>query len=124
MNTLTELREDLKVTSEDIDAAVSPELKELMKYTSNAGFSIVSDYSFRCACCSAIDGRPVFYELVKENVGPLMYGRKIDVMGISSVEGIVRTSDLGSTPEYDSIPHMTKDGLVCDHCYDTCYSAD
>ena len=123
MPTLAELRRDLQVTRKDLAAVVSPGLRELMTLTPNAGFGVSSDYAFRCACCSAIEGEPVFYALLKEVVGG-MYGGRTDAKSIHSVKGIVRIRDLGFTPEYSSLLHMTGDGPVCDHCNDSVYSDD
>lgn len=124
MLSLARLRRDLEVTRKDLARAVSPELRELMAQTPNAGFSIGSDYAFRCACCSAIDGEPVFYTLLKESVGPGMNSGKTDVRSIRSAIGIVRLRDLSFTPEYSSLLHVTRAGLICDHCYVSVYSGD
>lgn len=124
MPTLAKLRRDLRVTKKDLAAVISPELRELMIQTSNAGFDVKSDYAFRCACCSVIEGKPVFYKLLKEVIGPGMYGGITDVKSIRSVRGIVRIKDLGFTPEYSSLLHITKDGPVCDHCHASVYSDD
>lgn len=116
---LEQLRRDLQVTQQDIDRSASPETRRLMTATPNAVFSVSSEYAFRCVCCSGIEGRDVFYSLVKENVG--VYARKTDVGALRSTEGIVLAKSLDSKPEFDSVMNITRDGLVCDHCYDSVY---
>lgn len=124
MPNIAEIRRDLKVTQKDLAGVINPKLRELMAQTPNVGFSVGSNYAFQCACCSAIDDKPVFYNLLKEVVGSGITSGETDVKKIRSARGIERIKDLGFTPEYSSLLHITKEGMVCDHCHESVYSVD
>lgn len=119
MLTLDELRNGLEVTEEDVKR-VSPEIKKLMAISPNAGFSVESDFAFQCECCTAIEGRPAYYRLTKRQF--CFPERRSDARELKSTEGIVRLRELSFVPEFSSVVHVTRDGLVCDHCYDSVYA--
>lgn len=121
MITLRELRTELTMTKKDVERAVTPELKNLMQISPNAGFSVPSNYAFQCVCCERM-GFPSFYELLKESVGPGLNSRRTDVSHLKSTKGIMHLKDLESKPEFSSHLNFTREGLVCDHCKDTVYS--
>jgi len=121
MVTLKKLRADLVMTQKDVNRVVTPELRNLMQVTPNAGFSVESNYAFQCVCCESI-GMDSYYKLLKQSVGPGLDSRKTDVSKLKSTEGIVPLKDLEFEPEYSSHLNFTKKGLVCDHCKDTVYT--
>lgn len=123
MTTLKKLRQDLTMTPEDVRRVVTPRLRNLMQITPNAGFSVPSEYAFQCVCCKK-SGMPSFYELLKESVGPGLGSRRTNVSRLKSIKGIVPLKDLESEPEFSSHLNFTKNGLVCDHCYDAVYSGN
>ena len=119
MVSLKKLKADLVVTQKDLGRALTPELRHLMILSPNAGFSVASDYAFKCVCCESI-GLDAYYSLLKETVG--VYSRKTDVNKIKSTKGIVRLDELDFEPENSSHLNFTRQGLVCDHCKDTVYT--
>ena len=118
---LKQLKGDLELTAEDWERALTPETRQLMAATPNVSVAIGSDYAFRCACCSEIEGRAVYYQLVKKITGAVGSG-ETDPASIKSVKGIIEVKRLGFEPDNSSLLHVTRDGPVCDHCYDTVYT--
>jgi len=121
---IAELRKDLVMTQEDVNEVADDNLRYLMAQTANAGFSVASDYAFKCVCCESIGLDYSHYKLIKESVGPLCFSRKTDISKItaSNRNGIIPLKDLEFKPEFSSHLNFSKDGLVCDHCNDTVYS--
>lgn len=120
--TLREIRERLGVPAEEVRRA-----KREGHYFSDVVNR--TGLAFRCACCSggAMTGRveDIFYTLEKETTE--FGGATLNPMLITrALSGaVVRTRDLGGDqkPEHSSVPHITRDGLVCQHCYDSVYTS-
>jgi len=115
------VRTDLVVTAKDLKRVMTPELRNLMIISPNAGFAIKSNYAFQCVCCRDMGLDYSWYTLLKETVGP--YARKTEPKTIKShAKGIVRLAQLKSKPKYSSHLNATREGFVCDHCNDSVYN--
>jgi hypothetical protein len=121
---VAQVRKDLEVTKEDVDRVLTPETRYLVEGPGgqNLRISIGSNYAFECVCCRDIGLSYATYALVKKKMGAGV----ITETDANSIKGridrkISRLEDLDAAPEFNSLLHVTKDGFVCDHCYDTIY---
>ena len=122
MVNLRQFKKDMIVTQEELAKVLTPNLRNLMSITPNAGFSIVSDYAFKCSCCASMGLDYATYRALKESHGPGAFnGRASDLPKIKSIKGIVKLDELEVEPEFESHVNVVRNRLVCDHCKDSVY---
>ena len=121
MISLRQFKKDMRVTPEDLDPIMTKEFRHLLDISENVGYSVVSDYAFKCVCCELIGMEP-HYRVLKQTRGPGAFNfRKTDTQKIKSTKGIFKLDELKSEPEYNSHINVVRNQLVCDHCRDSVY---
>lgn len=112
------LREELQISEEEkwerINALDRGD--PFLSGNPNVNLQFLSDYAFECQVCKDLPLGASFYRISKGTLGGWLSNRTTEA-DIKTKKGIVRISNLETTPKFDStLNYVVNVGYVCDHC--------